>query len=108
MVHRHFVTGVRGIAASIVYPLAEQIEGRRITTKVCAIASAMVCPFTERREKSWAALINTVRFAARKVPYYRDLFARIRFVPDKLLVDPRYLHDIPYLTKDIILHEGGR
>jgi phenylacetate-CoA ligase len=107
MLHRFIATGGRGIAA-IIYPLAERIENRHISMKVQAIAPAMECPFPERRGKSWAALVDIVRFAAANVPYYRDLFARVRFIPDKLLVDPRYLQDIPYLTKEIILREGER
>jgi phenylacetate-CoA ligase len=108
MLHRVILSGLRGIAASIVYPLAERIEGRAIRQKALIMASAMAYPLPERRAESWAALIEIVHFAAANVPYYRDLFARIRFVPGKLLVDPRYLQDIPYLTKEIILREGER
>ncbi len=42
------------------------------------------------------------------VPYYRDLFARIGFDPDSLVRDPKFLNDIPFLTKDIIRSEGER
>ena len=80
MVHRDLVNGARGIAALIAYPLAERLEGRDVRSKHRALASAMSRDFTERRQRSWAALVDLVRFAAVSVPYYRDLFARIRFV----------------------------
>jgi phenylacetate-CoA ligase len=108
MVHRDLVNGARGIAALIAYPLAERLEGRDVRSKHRALASAMSRDFTERRQRSWAALVDLVRFAAVSVPYYRDLFARIRFDPDKLTKDSRYLQDIPYLTKDLLKSEGER
>src|SRR5258705_246283 len=108
MLHRDLVNRFRGIAAVIAYPLAERFEGRDVRSKRRALASAMARDFAERRQQSWAALVDLVRFAAVNVPYYRDLFARIRFDPDKLTNDPRYLQDIPYLTKDLFESEGDR
>jgi phenylacetate-CoA ligase len=49
-----------------------------------------------------------VRFAAVNVPYYRDLFAETGFDPERLVRDPRYLAEIPVLTKDIIRSQGKR
>jgi len=68
----------------------------------------MALPFAERRQRSWLALVDLVRFAGAHVPYYRDLFARIGFDPEKLIRDQRYLQDIPYLTKEVIQHEHER
>lgn len=72
------------------------------------LAAEMARPFRERRASSWAAAVGIIRFAAKSVPYYRDLFARTRFNPDSLEKDPKYLNDIAYLTKDIIRSEGER
>jgi phenylacetate-CoA ligase len=53
-------------------------------------------------------VVDTIRLAGVKVPYYRDLFTRISFNPEQLARDPKYLQDLPYLTKDIIRAEGER
>jgi phenylacetate-coenzyme A ligase PaaK-like adenylate-forming protein len=109
MLHRAFMNGLRGLVASlVVYPLAERLEGRDVRSKRRAFASELGRRFAERRQRSWAALVDLVRFAGANVPYYRDLFARIGFDPEKLTRDPRYFQDLPYLTKDLIHSEGER
>jgi phenylacetate-CoA ligase len=109
MLHRILINGARGFAASfLAFPLAERIEGRDVHSKIGAIAREVARPFAERRLRSWAAVVATVRHAAVNVPYYRDLFTRTGFDPEKLQTDCRYLQDIPYLTKDIIRAEGDR
>ena len=109
MLRRTFINGAKGITATLLaYPLAEHLEGRDVRSKVRALDREMARPFAARRPRSFAGLVDTVRHAAANVPYYRDLFARIRFDPEKLLTDARYLRDIPYLTKDIIRAEGDR
>ena len=109
MLHRNLINGARGFAAAfLAYPLGERVEGRDVSSKVRALAAEMARPFAERRLRSWAAVVDTVRHAAIHVPYYRDLFARIGFDPEKLQTDPRYLQDIPYLTKDVIRAEADR
>jgi phenylacetate-CoA ligase len=109
VLHRKLINSAMGFSASLLaYPLAEYLEGRDVRTKVRALGCEMARPFAERRLQSWRAVINTVRHAAANVPYYRDLFARVGFDPEKLQVDARYLQDIPYLTKDVIRAEGDR
>jgi phenylacetate-CoA ligase len=109
MLHQAFINGVRGLAGSLIlFPLAERLEGRDMRGKERLFAAEMARPFRERRRLSWAATIETVRFASHKVPYYRDLFARIKFDPEALARDPQFLNDIPFLTKDIIRAESDR
>src|SRR4051812_32545619 len=109
MFHRVLINGVRGLAGSVIlFPVAEWLEGRDVRRKRRLFAEQMAVPFGVRRARSWAATIDTVRFAAARVPYYRDLFAGLGFEPDSLLRDPRFLKDIPFLTKDIIRSEGSR
>jgi phenylacetate-CoA ligase len=103
------INGARGFAAAfLAYPMAERLEGRDVRSRIRALGAEMARPFAERRSRSWAAVVDTVRHAAVHVPYYRDLFARIGFDPEKLQIDPRYLQDIPYLTKDVIRAEADR
>ena len=107
MLHRTLINGARGITATfLAYPLAERLEGRDVGSKLRALEREMARPFAERRLRSWTAVVDIVRYAAVNVPYYRDLFARIRFNPERLLNDAGYFQDIPYLTKDIIRVEG--
>src|SRR5208282_6083365 len=109
MLHRTAINGARGIVATFVaYPLAERLQGRNVRFKSRALEREMARPFAKRRLRSWAAVVDIVRYAAANVPYYRDLFGKIMFNPDKLLIGSRYFQDIPYLTKDIIRAEGDR
>jgi phenylacetate-CoA ligase len=109
MSYRRVLSGLRGaLSARLAYPIAERVTGRDIRSKRRSFASEMALPFAERRQRSWTALVDLVRFAGAHVPYYRDLFARIRFDPERLTRDRRYLQDIPYLTKELIHHEGER
>jgi phenylacetate-CoA ligase len=109
MLHQAIINGVRGFTGSLMlFPLAQRLEGRDMRGKQRLFAAEMAQPFQTRRRSSWAATIETVRFAAVSVPYYRELFARIGFDPDKLARDPKFLNDIPLLTKDIIRDEGER
>jgi phenylacetate-coenzyme A ligase PaaK-like adenylate-forming protein len=109
MLHRTLFNGVRGfVAAYAAYPLAEWMESRDVRSKARALEREMALPFTRRRSRSYAEVVEIVRHASVNVPYYRDLFSRIGFEPEKLKSDARYLQDIPYLTKDIIRAERDR
>ncbi|NVO15251.1 MAG: phenylacetate--CoA ligase family protein [Rhodoplanes sp.] len=109
MLHRLVINGLRGAtAAYIAYPIAERLEKRDVSRKQTAFAAEMRRPFAERRRRSWDALVDTVRFAGTMVPYYKELFQRIGFDPERLARDERYLDDIPHLTKDVIRAEGDR
>ena len=109
MLHRTLINGARGlVAAYVAYPLAERHENRDVRSKARTLEREMSLPFAKRRWQSWAKVAEIVSHAAINVPYYRDLFARINFNPEKLKTDARYFGDIPYLTKDIIRAEGDR
>jgi phenylacetate-CoA ligase len=109
MLHQALINSVRGFTGSLIlFPLAERLEGRDMRAKQRLFAAEMDQPFAVRRRASWAATVETVRFAAATVPYYRDLFAKIQFDPDSLERDSKFLNDIPFLTKDIVRAEGER
>jgi phenylacetate-CoA ligase len=109
MLHRTLINGAIGfVAAQVAYPLAERLGGRDVRSKARVLEREMALPFANRRLRSWAEVVETVIYAAVNVPYYRDLFARIRFDPVKLQTDARYFQDIPYLTKDIVRAEGDQ
>ena len=109
MLLRTLINSTKGFVATYAaYPLAERLEGRDVRSKAQVLEREMSLPFTERRRRSWAEVVETVRYAAVNIPYYRDLFARINFDLEKLRDDARYFQDIPFLTKDIIRAEGDR
>ncbi len=94
--------------AWLVYPLAERWLGRQIRPKAAQLRAEMGLPFEQRsarRPRQLSALLAT---AARDVPYYRDLFRALRFNPLRVADDPRYLEEIPYLTKEIVREQGKR
>lgn len=99
---------LRVLAAKAAYPLAERLQGRRIRAKVPALRAQMSLSFRDRalqRRKQIAELLERART---DVPYYRDLFARLRFEPQRVSQDLRHLESLPYLTKDIVREEGHR
>ncbi len=96
------------VGALIAYPIAERLEKRDVRTKMRGLQSYYSLPFVKRRELAVARLTQILTFAGEYVPYYRDLFAARRFVPDKVRRDPRYMEDLPFLTKDIIREQGTR
>lgn len=102
----HYLQG--WLSALIAYPAAERIEKRDIRSKRTELRRHYQKPFVERRQIALARLSSMLMFAGEHVPYYRDLFKQYSFDPAKAGKDPRYLDDLPYLTKDIIREHGPR
>ena len=96
------------VGAFVAYPIAERIEKRDVRTKARELKNYYSMPFVERRRLAKVGLTQILTFAGAHVPYYRDLFATSGFVPNKVQRDPRYLEDLPFLTKDIIREQGAR
>lgn len=96
------------LSANLAYPIAEHLEHREVRPKLALLRRHYAKPFAERLEIARNHLADIVCFAGQEVPYYRDLFAQISFDPDALRKDVKYLHDIPFLTKDIIREHGER
>ncbi|QJT09808.1 phenylacetate--CoA ligase family protein [Oceanidesulfovibrio marinus] len=90
------------------YPIAQRMEKRSILPKARALRRAARQPFAERKAQASEMLLDTLRHAQATVPYYRDLFASLSFDPEKVAKDPRYLEDLPWLTKDILQEQGAR
>ena len=100
---------VRGwLSALIAYPVAERLEKRDIRSKRAELRDFYKRDYTERQRIALDRLANVLSFAGDRVPYYKDLFYSLKFDPDKVRRDVRYLTDLPYLTKDIIHEQGPR
>lgn len=106
---RSFLYNIWGIVTSqLLYPYAEYSIGRRILSKLRVLRREAARSFPERKAAAQQRLVNTLGEAGKTVPYYRDLFRSIRFDPEKVRSDIRYLQDIPYLTKEILREQGTR
>ena len=68
----------------------------------------MGLPFQQRGARRHRQLASMLVAAGQNVPYYRDLFRTLRFNPQSVQRDLRYLEDLPYLTKDTIREQDGR
>ncbi|MET7014131.1 phenylacetate--CoA ligase family protein [Uliginosibacterium flavum] len=100
---------IKGLASAVIaYPIAERREQRDVRSKVSELRQYYRHPFAQRFAQAQASLVDTLRFAGREVPYYRDLFAQTGFDPESVAKDIRYLSDLPYLTKEIMREQGER
>jgi phenylacetate-CoA ligase len=96
------------VSAHIAYPVAEWAEKRSIRPERADLRRHYKKPWTARRADALARLADMLAFAGGEVPYYRDLFAERGFDPEKVRQDPRYLEELPVLTKEIITEQGPR
>jgi phenylacetate-CoA ligase len=96
------------ISAFVAYPIAEKFEKRKITPKLRELRGYYKKPFDERTEISKRKLFDILSFAGENVPYYKDLYKKYKFNPQKIYQDIHYLEKLPYLTKEIVLEEKDR
>jgi phenylacetate-CoA ligase len=98
----------RQLHAWLLYPLAERWLGRDIRSKAAGLRTDMAAAFAARRARRQARLADMLAAAGRDVPYYRDLFKRLRFNPESVRRSVDHLQEIPFLTKEILREEGTR
>jgi phenylacetate-CoA ligase len=99
---------LKGVASVIAYHAAERIEKRDISSKVRELRRYYKTDFLERKKTEGQRLRDICAFAQARVPYYRDLFQKISFDPEKLLTDSSYIEALPFLTKEIVNAQGDR
>jgi phenylacetate-CoA ligase len=96
------------VSAFVAYPLAERLEKRLIRPKLAELKRHYRMPIEQRLAIAKNCLADTLNHAGHSVPYYRDLFAQLRFDPDKIRRDVAWVQELPYLTKDVIREQGER
>jgi len=96
------------LRAYLLYPLAARAQKRTILSKARQLRRESRAPFPERQTRAQQRLVHILAYAKANVPYYRDLFASLRFDPEKVSRDVRALEQLPYLTKDIVREQGKR
>lgn len=96
------------VPARLLFPLAERAEGRSIRPKLARLRAEASEPAERRRRRQAARLSAIAAHAGAHVPYYRDLFARLRFDPTRLARDPGALDALPPLDRDGLVAAGRR
>lgn len=86
--------------SKISVPFAELSLQRSIRKKIHKIKQEN--HIIERDREMWERqeLYRITLICKNKVPYYKELFSKIKFNPEKLLRDKKYFLDIPILTKE--------
>lgn len=96
------------LRSRFVFPMAEVLSARDVMGRVRAIKSDMATPWIARERRNQLRLAEMIQWAQHEIPFYRDLFARLKFDPLKLIDDIKYLSNIPVLTKADLLEAGDR
>lgn len=100
---------LRGLGSKFLfYPLAESLEHRSVHPELAKLRAHYRQGRAERARLQQAALADMLSFAGTQVPYYRDVFAVQHFDPERVRRDPKWLGDLPILTKQIIAEQGDR
>ena len=86
------------------FRLAENKLGRRVTEKIKTIRSFYAVDSVQKQDKTTKLLAETVEFARAQLPYYRDAISSA--VAGKVAKDPRYMEEIPVLSKETLIQLG--
>lgn len=99
---------LRRVAAQLAYPIAERAEKRAVRVKIAELERFYASDADQRTSMRTAQLAAMLHYAGTQVPYYRDLFASLRFDPARVAKDPQWLGELPVLTKAILAEQGDR
>ena len=93
---------------NIIYRLTEIIQGRKITSKVKELTDFYKKNYKEREGYSNKKIYDLILYCKNNIPYYSDLFKKINFNVENVLVDKKFLCDLPPLDKNIIREQYDR
>ncbi len=99
---------IPSIRSRLLFPLAERLSGRMINARVDWLRAEFKQSWENRQRKNRYRLVEVLQNAKYEIPYYRDLFQKIKFDPNKVLKDDRYFEQLPILTKEDIREAGER
>jgi len=94
--------------ARVLYPIAERMEKRNISATWKSLQASMALSPEARQHQQRQQLITILQSAKAHVPYYRELFRKLGFYPERLKRDIDYLQKLPLLTKEVIREQGHR
>lgn len=89
-------------------PFAEFSLQRNIRNKISKIDLELQAIARDRETWKKENLYKITDFCQKKVPYYKDLFERVRFKPESLIRDIRYFEDIPPLSKKDLREQADK
>lgn len=96
------------VRSRFLFPIAERLGNRDIRSKVHALKADSELDWNLRKKRMQDQIYNLLCVARENVPYYSDLFRSLSFDPEWIKSDIRYLHELPYLTKDILREQNLR
>ena len=98
----------KNMIKDILYRLSEIIQGRKITSKVNELSLFYSRNYKQREAANNKKIYELTLYCKHNIPYYSDLFKKINFKVDNILVDKKYFFDIPLLDKNIIREQHDR
>ena len=93
--------------SSVLFPLQERLKGHDTVAVRQRMEETQWWPRDKLEALQLERLRKLLAHAAENVPYYRELFSSIGFIPEKL-GSLRDLERLPYLTKSIIQTDPDR
>jgi phenylacetate-CoA ligase len=90
------------LASLLLYLTCERLQKRSIRSKLPYLHEHYALSLEERKTRNIQNLYAVLTHAKENVPYYKDLFASVNFLPEEVLDDVRHLEKVPYLTKEIV------
>lgn len=93
--------------ANILFPAQEAYKGHTTLKVRKAMDESQWWPAEKLESLRVERLRRLLTLAGTHVPYYRDLFAKLNFIPDAV-TSTADLQQLPFLTKTIIRAEGER
>lgn len=99
---------IRHFNGYVLFPLLERASKRKILPKLAELKRFENINRRSQLEIQKEEFYKFLTFCKSEVPFYRDLFKKQSFIPEKILSDIRYLMELPPLTKDIIRENVNR
>ena len=92
----------RSLMNFLIMPLADRVTGYSLWREYTNMLKVESLPLEELKRIQWEKLKEIIRHAYDKVPFYRDKFKKVGFMPEELKNPSDLLH-IPPTTKDEIM-----
>jgi phenylacetate-CoA ligase len=86
----------------ILFPILEKITKRDILTKYRKLKRFELLPHDKKLELNKKYLVEILEYSQSTIPYYKELFQKYNFQPEKCYRDIKYLHELPILNKEIV------
>lgn len=96
------------LRSRFLFPLAEKMSGRNVNSRLAWLHETFNEHWAQRKHANTVRLVEVLQNAKYEIPFYRDMFQKVRFDPLRVLKDVRYFEKLPVLTKEDIREAGER